>query len=585
MLVSGSSKERRRSNDGKRRSHNINYWTQLTRNVKLCHIEQEGIVVLFRVGTRWTDSCQRILKSSLLLKDVQQPPHIKEEEEDLRITQDEECLLGQVEAHKTKFPLTVVSVRTEDYEEKPPESSQLHHSPNVQQPPHIKEEEEDLWITQDEECLLGQEEADLTKFPLTVVSVRTEDYEEKPAECSQLHHSPNVKQPPHIKNEDEELWITQEKKCLLGQEEADLSKFPLTVVSVKTEDHEDKAPESSQLHHSTNRQQLIGHQEEFPRQSLEGGSTLRQEDPQPPHIKEERCFLGREEADLTKLPQTVVSVTTEDHEVDNLIAPLSSDSDDTTSDFDVNMKSHVKTHTREKSFVCSVCAKCFFKSSHLKQHMRTHTGERPHSCSVCAKRFFKSSHLKQHIKTHTGERPFSCSLCSKTFAKKNNMQIHMKTHKGEKLFSCLICAKRFSNKSNMQTHLRKHTGEQPFSCSLCGKRFYDKGNMQIHMRKHTGEKPVGCSMCAERFYDKRSMQIHMKTHAGKQTYICSVCARSFVRNCSLGRHMQTHTRENLFSCSVCVKRFSNQREMQKHMRTHTGEKDLSVVQFAKINSQ
>ncbi|XP_061738216.1 uncharacterized protein LOC133539906 isoform X6 [Nerophis ophidion] len=55
------------------------------------------------------------------------------------------------------------------------------------EPSHIKEEEEEVWITQEEECLLGQEEADLTKFPLTVVSVKTED---KSPESSPLHHSP-----------------------------------------------------------------------------------------------------------------------------------------------------------------------------------------------------------------------------------------------------------------------------------------------------------------------------------------------------------------------------------------------------------
>ncbi|XP_061836109.1 uncharacterized protein [Nerophis lumbriciformis] len=48
------------------------------------------------------------------------------------------------------------------------------------QPLHIKEEEEELWITQEGECLLGREEADYTKLPLTVVSVKTEDDEEKP---------------------------------------------------------------------------------------------------------------------------------------------------------------------------------------------------------------------------------------------------------------------------------------------------------------------------------------------------------------------------------------------------------------------
>ncbi|XP_061880867.1 uncharacterized protein LOC133632462 isoform X2 [Entelurus aequoreus] len=48
------------------------------------------------------------------------------------------------------------------------------------QPPNIKKEEEELWITQEGECLLGPQEADLTMLPLTVVSVKIEDDEEKP---------------------------------------------------------------------------------------------------------------------------------------------------------------------------------------------------------------------------------------------------------------------------------------------------------------------------------------------------------------------------------------------------------------------
>ncbi|XP_061880545.1 uncharacterized protein LOC133632239 isoform X3 [Entelurus aequoreus] len=48
------------------------------------------------------------------------------------------------------------------------------------QPPHIKKEEEELCITQEGECLVGQEETDLTKFPLSILSVKTEDDEEKP---------------------------------------------------------------------------------------------------------------------------------------------------------------------------------------------------------------------------------------------------------------------------------------------------------------------------------------------------------------------------------------------------------------------
>ncbi|XP_061880323.1 uncharacterized protein LOC133632103 [Entelurus aequoreus] len=141
------------------------------------------------------------------------------------------------------------------------------------QPPHIKKEEEELWITQEGECLLGREEADYTKLPLTVVSVKTEDDEEKPqldnllaplsdseaedeveeplssdADCEgrpeDLYHQYTLKQetpqPPHIKEEEEELWINQEGDCFVGPQKADYTKFPLTVVSVKTEYNEEK---------------------------------------------------------------------------------------------------------------------------------------------------------------------------------------------------------------------------------------------------------------------------------------------------------------------------------------------------------
>ncbi|XP_061917038.1 uncharacterized protein LOC133658708 isoform X2 [Entelurus aequoreus] len=68
-------------------------------------------------------------------------------------------------------------------------------------------------------------------------------------------HRTDVQQPPHIKEEEEDPQPThmkeeEEDPHMKEEEEDDVSKFPLTVVSVKTEEHEDKAPESSQLHHS-----------------------------------------------------------------------------------------------------------------------------------------------------------------------------------------------------------------------------------------------------------------------------------------------------------------------------------------------
>ncbi|XP_061917013.1 uncharacterized protein LOC133658697 isoform X5 [Entelurus aequoreus] len=262
---------------------------------------------------------------SSLRQEDPQPPYIKEEEEDLWVTQEGECVVGQEEDDVSKFPLTVVSVKTEEHEDKAPESSQLHPTPNIHQlighqeeclphlqgdsftsadpqlshfkgdkeypqPPYFKEEEEG-------ECPVGQEEDDV----MTVVSVKTEEHEDKAPESSQLHHSPNVQQPPHIKEEEEDPQPThikeeeddpqsthikeeEEDPHMKEEEEDDVSKFPLTVVSVKTEEHEDKAPESSQLHHSPNVQRVSAgsHEEEW------HTSVGQKELQAPSHIKEEQ---------------------------------------------------------------------------------------------------------------------------------------------------------------------------------------------------------------------------------------------------------------------------------------------------------
>ncbi|XP_061828942.1 uncharacterized protein [Nerophis lumbriciformis] len=90
-------------------------------------------------------------------------------------------------------------------------------------------------------------------------------------------------QPLYIKEEEEDLWITR----LPAPEEDNLAKLPLAGVSVKYEDRDDKPLQSSPLHRRPDFRQLIARQDGLPLQPQEGRSTLKQQDPQPPHIKEE----------------------------------------------------------------------------------------------------------------------------------------------------------------------------------------------------------------------------------------------------------------------------------------------------------
>jgi len=51
-----------------------------------------------------------------------------------------------------------------------------------------------------------------------------------------------------------------------------------------------------------------------------------------------------------------------------------------------------------KTFTCPVpaCGRLFKRLEHLKRHVRTHTQERPYVCSICAKKFSRSDNLAQY---------------------------------------------------------------------------------------------------------------------------------------------------------------------------------------------
>ncbi|XP_022602892.1 zinc finger protein with KRAB and SCAN domains 1-like [Seriola dumerili] len=245
-------------------------------------------------------------------------------------------------------------------------------------------------------------------------------------------------EPPHIKEEQEELWTSQEGEQLQGLEEADITKFTFTPVPVKSEDDDDEEkPQSSQLHQS----QTEENREAEPPAS---SSTEHMET----EADGEDC--GGPGPDRNSDPDRHLQPGSDDKASDSCepkeTRELQSgiNNDVPVSDMGCNIG---------KLYRCSECEKSFGSLAYLKLHMRCHTGEKPYRCPVCRKCFSWSGRLQKHLRIHTGEKPFSCPECGKGFGESGNLKVHMRIHTGEKPYICSACGKRYRQKGSLTKHL------------------------------------------------------------------------------------------------------------------------------------
>uniref|UniRef100_A0A3Q2NZP0 Zinc finger protein 239-like n=1 Tax=Fundulus heteroclitus TaxID=8078 RepID=A0A3Q2NZP0_FUNHE len=337
--------------------------------------------------------------------------------------------------------------------------------------------------------------------------------------CAELHDP----KPPHIKEEQKEVYISLSGEQLCGKEVINAIRFPVAAPPIKSLD---------------DKQSLLLSQL-YPDQIKDRG------------LPEENG--GEESIRMQDHGDVSISLETKDTEKDE-------------EDSDVGHPTAELKHMSDSEY-----KRCSTEKENVESRRKVQTGMKL-NCKDCGKTFSGKYALNTHTRIHTGQKLFCCDLCGQRFSQKSHLNTHMRIHTGQKLFSCDLCGQRFSLKSNLNRHMRIHTGQKPFCCDLCGQRFSQKSHLNRHMRIHTGKKPFCCRLCGQRFSEKGTLNIHTRIHTGQKPFCCDLCRQRFSQKSHLNRHMKIHTGKKLFCCDLCGQRFSLKSNLKRHTRIHTGEK-------------
>lgn len=216
--------------------------------------------------------------------------------------------------------------------------------PEPPEPSYIKEEQEKLWISQEEKQLQGLEEDHDTKFPLTAES-------------------------PHIKEEREELWSNVE------------TIHESATVAMKSEGDEGK-PQSSQLHQIQTDQQI------------KVGEDCGGSEPADP-VGEDNSSVSLEsesedsddDSSTTRNPEShsnglkKTKKTNNPHSVVNVICVVCGKKISTKG----SLYNHMSVHKELKSFICPICGEKVPHKQPLLTHMRSHNYSQPLLFPILAK--------------------------------------------------------------------------------------------------------------------------------------------------------------------------------------------------------
>ncbi|XP_006839239.1 PREDICTED: sal-like protein 4 [Chrysochloris asiatica] len=269
-----------------------------------------------------------------------------------------------------------------------------------------------------------------------------------------------------------------------------------------------------------------------------------------------------------------------------------------------------------------------------------------HKCKYCSKVFGTDSSLQIHLRSHTGERPFVCSVCGHRFTTKGNLKVHFHRHPQVKANPQLFAEfqdkmasgngipyavpvlvdesndsldskpilvpgtpsaglpQTLSSGSNPKdlvggplpidlqpgpspeseggttlsgvgpNHNSPRVGGFPGSGTPeSGSETLKLQQLVENIDKATSD-PNECLICHRVLSCQSSLKMHYRTHTGERPFQCKICGRAFSTKGNLKTHLGVHRTNTAIktqhSCPICQKKFTNAVMLQQHIRMHMG---------------
>ncbi|KAL0894299.1 hypothetical protein ABMA27_014297 [Loxostege sticticalis] len=210
-------------------------------------------------------------------------------------------------------------------------------------------------------------------------------------------------------------------------------------------------------------------------------------------------------------------------------------------------------------YTCPLCPKVFRKAS-LRAHLKLHTYERPFACTICGANFSRQSTLANHTKSVHGEGvgkvtkmkkvvipvphslkdTWSCSKCSKMFTNRSALSRH-ECDAGDRSCPHEGCAYVAPTPSLLARHRRTHGEKVKYhECKLCAFQTDQASHLKRHMRCHEGVKPYFCPHCeftCGSLENLRKHALRSSAHLGASLYHCSACAFHTNMAANLRKHL------------------------------------------------